>query len=257
MEKKFLKLIFFLAAFLCVPVSSFSATLEVSPSSGTYPVGQKFTVSVIAASDDPWNAVSLELLFPPSMFSVDSLSKDGSLLSFWINEPVISQSTGVLSVEGITPGGIKVPTGTVITATLHGTHAGTSTVFFQSGKILANDGHGTDITEKMTGAKFTITGSAAELDPVRAKDPIPVGVKEPNASLSPADIDADKIISVDRIISRIGFETKFAFFLLLLTIVYLIGEKIFHSRNDRERGSEEANRKIKEIKDIQENEKIR
>ncbi|MFA5831311.1 MAG: cohesin domain-containing protein [Candidatus Paceibacterota bacterium] len=165
MEKKYLKFIFLSLWFVCAPDFSFAATLGVSPASGTYEVGERFTVRAMATSESQFNAVALTLLFPPSIFSLDSISKSGSLLTFWVMEPVISESEGTLSLEGVTPGGINVLTGPIISATLHGTHAGTGSVSFQSGKILANDGLGTDIMNGTTGAHFTIVEPEPEPEP--------------------------------------------------------------------------------------------
>ena len=167
MEKKYLKKLFLLIFFFltCAPFSSFAATLSVSPASGTHEVGERFTVRVIAASADPFNAVSLSLLFPPSLFSLDSVSGTGSLISFWVKEPTISSVAGTVTLEGVTPGGIKQSSGTVVSVTLHGKSVGTDTVSFQSGQILANDGQGTDITGQMTGAKFTIISATPKVSP--------------------------------------------------------------------------------------------
>jgi hypothetical protein len=168
MEKTYLKILAFFF-FACYPFFVSAATLTIIPAGGTYEIGQKFTVRVIASSGVPFNAVSSSLLFSSPVFSVDSVSKAGSLLTFWVKEPVLSQSAGTISFEGVTPGGIKESSGMIATATLHGTRVGEGTVSFQSGQVLANDGEGTDITGSMTGAKFTI---------IEAK-PKPVPVKQP------------------------------------------------------------------------------
>jgi hypothetical protein len=168
MSQKYCKIVFFLLSLFCIigaPFFSWAATLRISPTSGTYEVGQKFTVRAIATSDIPFNAVSLSLLFPPSIFSIDSVSKSGSLLTFWVKEPTISSSAGTVSLEGVTPGGIKESTGTVIAITLHGTHVGSGNISFQSGQILANDGQGTDISGENTGAKFTVIPTKSKIIP--------------------------------------------------------------------------------------------
>lgn len=170
MEKTYLKILAFFF-FVGCPFFVSAATLIVSPASGTYEIGQRFTVRIIASSGAPFNAVSSSLLFSSPIFFVDSVSKAGSLLTFWVKEPVLSQNAGTISFEGVTPGGIKESTGTIVTATLHGTRVGSGTVSFQSGQVLANDGEGTDITGSLTGAKFTII--EAKPKPAATKQPAP------------------------------------------------------------------------------------
>jgi len=156
MEKKYVKIVLAVLVFFFAPISSFGASLAVIPASGTYETGQKFTVRIIATSATPFNAVSLSLLFPPSIFTLDSVTKTNSLLTFWVKEPVISKSSGTITLEGVSPGGIKEVTGTIITATLHGNSVGSGVVSFQSGQILANDGEGTNIIREMIGSKYSI-----------------------------------------------------------------------------------------------------
>ncbi len=316
MQTKLHKIIlFFLLALVCIPVYSYAASLSISPSSGTYEVGQPFTVRAISTSDAPFNAVSLSLLFPPSIFSIDSISKAGSLLTFWVKEPTLSRSAGTLSLEGVTPGGIKELSGTVVSATLHGIKTGTGSVTFQSGQILANDGQGTDLMDSTRGASYTIIAAKPKVTTTPALQitpalPVVPEVPQPAPTLNPPEIalgskygaeaitgtsdypkiqvlvtflsttgakifimgnadedgsftlvvpqslkrgdyavtarvikenglnskDSNSIsISVGSIFSDLGWEVKFAFFLLILVILYLIWRIIQHLRDDWKR----------------------
>ena len=316
MQTKFHKIIlFFLLTLVCVPIYSYAAILSISPSGGTYEVGQPFTVRAISTSDAPFNAVSLSLLFPSSMFYIDSVSKAGSLLTFWVKEPALTRSAGTLSLEGVTPGGIKELSGTIVSATLHGIKTGTGSVTFQSGQILANDGQGTDLMESTKGATYTIIAAKPKVittPTLQVTPALPVipEVPQPAPTLNPPEItlgskygaeaitgtsqypeiqvlvtflsrtgskifimgnadedgsftlvvpqslkrgdyvvtarvinenglnskDSNSIsVSVGSIFSDLGWEIKFAFFLLILVILYLIWRIIQHLRDDWKR----------------------
>jgi hypothetical protein len=241
MEKKYLKLIFFLL-FAFSPLFSLAATLTVSPASGTYEVGQKFTVRVVATSAAPFNAVSLSLLFPSAIFSLDSVSKAGSLLTFWVKEPAISRSAGTISLEGVTPGGIKENTGTIVVATLHGTKVGTENVSFQSGQVLANDGKGTDITGAMIGAKFTIVEEkpkpATAPSPATTPIAVPVTVSEPEVPQPIPTLNAPEIMLGSKYGEQAIIGTsEYPKIQTLVTFLSLEGVKIFITGSTDEDGA--------------------
>jgi hypothetical protein len=79
-----------------------AAYLSVSPASGSYSVGDSFSVSVlVSSSDQAVNAVSGSLIFPADKLQVVSISKTGSVVNFWVQEPAYSNSAGTLDFEGV------------------------------------------------------------------------------------------------------------------------------------------------------------
>jgi len=72
-------IIFFLCVFSisALPVIVDAAALSVSPSSGSFEVGNRVAVKVIATSNVPFNAVSGILTIPSSNFALESVSKSG------------------------------------------------------------------------------------------------------------------------------------------------------------------------------------
>ncbi len=153
---KIFKLIFVFILFGFLPFFAHAATLSVSPASGSFNVGDKITVRVMVSSDVPVNAVSAVLSIPTSIFTIESVSKSGSILNFWVTEPSFSKGAGILSFEGVKLNGFPGGTGAVVTATLRAVAPGTGTILFNSGQVLANDGQGTDVTSGMTKATFSI-----------------------------------------------------------------------------------------------------
>lgn len=142
--------------FAIFPSSIFAANLLVSPSTGSYAVGDRVAVKVVVSSDKPFNAVSGVLSYP-DIFDVDSVSKIGSVLDFWVTEPIISRSGKTIKFEGVALGGFNGASGNILVINLRAVKAGSGTFSFQSGQILANDGEGTDITGYLNTATFNIS----------------------------------------------------------------------------------------------------
>lgn len=168
--KKFNKLFLFaslLLVFLFAQVSE-AATLYPSPSSGSYSVGQSFSVSVyVSSSDQAMNAASGTVSFPADKLEVTSLSKSGSVINLWVQEPSYSNSAGTISFEGIVLNpGYTGAAGRVITINFRTKASGTALITFSNGSVLANDGQGTSILSGLGSGSYAIdipvTGPAAD-----------------------------------------------------------------------------------------------
>lgn len=149
--------------FLFGSSSALAASLFFSPSSGTYKVGETFTLRVVVSSpDQAENAVSGVLAFPSDKLDAVSISKSGSIVSLWVQEPSLGAGRG--SFEGITFNpGYKGSSGRVLSVTFKAKAAGTAVVRLSSGAILANDGQGTNILSGLGISTITITdGTAAK-----------------------------------------------------------------------------------------------
>jgi hypothetical protein len=147
-----------------------AATLYLSPSSGSYPVGGTFTVNVMVSSaSEAANGYSGTVSYPSDLLELTSLGKGGSVVSLWVQEP--SYSSGMANFEGVTFNpGYKGGAGKIISLTFKAKARGTATVRFNSGSILANDGQGTNILTGLGSAKFTI-GEGAEPEPTPTPTP--------------------------------------------------------------------------------------
>lgn len=161
MEKK----IFLVFAFLLglLPSSLFAATLSLSPGVGEYQVGQTFTAQVVVSSSDKLvNAVSGTLEFPSDKLSVQRVTKDGSILSLWVQEPTYSNSAGSVTFEGVILGnGYQGGSGRIITITFKVNAPGQADLRFANGSILANDGEGTNILEGFNQGRYTLNAKSA------------------------------------------------------------------------------------------------
>ncbi len=139
------------------PFLASAASLYLSPSSGSYSVGDTFSVGVYVSSKvEAINAISADISYSKDKLEVVSISKTGSVLNLWTQEPTFSNSSGSISLEGIifNPGYIG-NNAKVVQINFKVKDAGTSLVSFSDGAVLANDGQGTNVLDGMSNANFS------------------------------------------------------------------------------------------------------
>jgi hypothetical protein len=141
-----------------LPVAAKAATLYFSPASGSYAVGKTIAATIyVSSADQAANAASGTVAFPADKLEVTSLSKTGSILSLWVQEPVFSNSAGTIDFEGIAFNpGFTGTGGKLITVNFRVKAAGTAALNFSSGSVLANDGQGTNILTGLGKAQFNL-----------------------------------------------------------------------------------------------------
>jgi hypothetical protein len=153
--------IILLGLFLFFTVNAFAADLSLSPSTGSYSVGQTFTVTLKAVPNtDSINAVEATVKFDPKVLSVVSVGKTGSAFSLWTTEPTFSNTAGTIQFGGGSPAPFKV-TSSILTITFRTVAEGTGAVSFSGASVLAADGKGTDVFKTGSTASFSVTAAAA------------------------------------------------------------------------------------------------
>ncbi len=171
--KKILNLKVVTITLLVLATTSFTsaANLVVSPSGGTYSVGKSFSVDVLVSNNkDNINAVSGELSFPTELLQVTSISKSGSLIGMWAEEPAFSNSDGKATFEGVSLNpGFSGTSGKVVTITFRVKAEGRASVVFKSGSVLANDGNATNVLGTLGSANFTLEESSPVVEPTTPK----------------------------------------------------------------------------------------
>jgi len=147
-----------LASFLIAEKSD-AANLYLSPSSGSYTVGQTFPVTVFVGSGgQAMNAASGVVSFSASNLEVISISKASTIISLWVQEPTFSNTSGTVNFEGIVLNpGYNGPSGRMLTITFRAKAAGSASIRLSSGSILANDGEGTNILRSLGSATYQIS----------------------------------------------------------------------------------------------------
>ena len=174
----FIKTLSFLAALclllLSVPFSyTHAADLSLTPSTGSYAVGQTFTVTVKAVPNgDNVNAVEASLKFDPKLLSVVSVGKTGSAFTLWTTEPTFSNAAGTVTFGGGSPTPFT-STSNIITVTFRTVAQGSAAVSFGTASVLAADGRGTDVFKNGSTATYSVTGAAAPA-PTPTPSPTPV-----------------------------------------------------------------------------------
>jgi len=147
--------------FSILPIVAQAATLYFSPSAGSYNVGSNLSVSInVSSADQAMNAASGVISFPQDKLEVVSLSKTGSIFTFWVQEPSFSNSVGTVTLEGIVLNpGFTGAVGKILTVNFRVKAAGTALLNFSSGSVLANDGKGTNILASLGSAQFSLGGA--------------------------------------------------------------------------------------------------
>ena len=131
----FAGLLIALGVFCLWPNNVSAAALFLNPTKGSYNVGDKIVVKVLASGNTSMNAVSGTLSVPPNQLVVDSISKAGSILNFWATEPSYSRSTGLVKFEGVSLSGFTGNSSPVLTITMHAIKEGRRKV------VTVNGGH--------------------------------------------------------------------------------------------------------------------
>ncbi len=159
MQRKF-KIIFTFS--IALIVGSFSranaADIFVTPSLGNYSKGQSFSVSIYVSSpDSAINAVSGILSFPSDTLEVTSISKTGTIMSLWVQEPTFSNQAGTVNFEGVILNpGFTGPSAKILTVNFRAKGYGLADTTFSSASILANDGTGTNVLKAISGGHYNI-----------------------------------------------------------------------------------------------------
>jgi hypothetical protein len=150
-------LVFLFSFCLVMSALAGSASLYLSPSSGTHNVGSTFSVvAKVNSGGVSINAAEGTIKFNPAQVNVVKISKSGSIFTLWTQEPTFSNSKGNIVFGGGSPKAFKGTSGTIITITFRAKTTGSASVNFSSGMVLAADGKGTNILGNMNGGTYTL-----------------------------------------------------------------------------------------------------
>jgi hypothetical protein len=136
--------------------SVLAADLYILPSSKDLNVGDNLNVAVYVDSiDQAMNAVSFRISYPEDLLKFVSLSKAGTIINLWVQEP--KGGNGEVSAEGIVLNpGFAGTRGKILNITFKALNSGKADISFVSGAVLANDGFGTNILKNMKGGSYNI-----------------------------------------------------------------------------------------------------
>jgi membrane protein YdbS with pleckstrin-like domain len=126
------------------------------PSSGSFVVGSTFDVPIwVNSEDQPINAISIDIKFPPDKLQLVSPSTGRSIITLWTAPPSFNNQSGTVSFQGVIPNGITTSRGLITTLTFRVKTPGKAYVQFESSaKVLKHDGLGTDVLNGTNGAVY-------------------------------------------------------------------------------------------------------
>lgn len=160
----------FIALAFLLPATASAASLYVTPSSGSYGIGDTISATIyVESTGQSLNALSGTLSVPSDAFDIVGVSIAGSIVNFWVTEP--SNRGSSVAFEGVVLNpGYSGSAGKIASVTLRAKRAGSAALTYTSASILANDGKGTSILSGTRGATYTIREGAAPAPVVEEED---------------------------------------------------------------------------------------
>jgi hypothetical protein len=234
-----LSVLVFAVMFSASPSVAHAASFSISPTDGGFEVGEIIPIKILVNSGgESFNAVSGMVQFSSSVFAIESVSKANSVLNFWVTEPSISKSSGTVRFEGVALGGSRVSTGTIVTINVKAIKSGDGQISFTSGQILANDGQGTDITDRLSSYNISVSAPAVKttttkkVPDVAPKKEVPVEEVAPEVEDTSAQsiiiLKAPNIFSGDKYgVQAISGTSDYPRSKVLVTFLSEDGVKIF------------------------------
>lgn len=167
--KIFISMFLLLCSFGLGAHSALAASLRFSATE-SYAIGSVLPVKVLVSTEasNPLNAVSASISYPVDKLQLQSVSKTSSIISYWVEEPIFSNSNGTVSFEGLVlnPGWSGV-SGQVVTLNFKVIASGTAVLNFSKASVLANDGQGTNILNSASPASINLSvGAPVQENPV-------------------------------------------------------------------------------------------
>lgn len=143
-----------------LPKAKAAASIYVAPPSGTFTLGNTFTVSIyVNTGGQSINALETNLTFPPDKLQVVSPTAGKSFIQVWVAQPSYSNLDGTIKFQGTIPTpGINTEAGLISTVTFRVKSIGTAALkILDSSRVLLNDGLGTDVLGQTTDGIYYLT----------------------------------------------------------------------------------------------------
>ena len=127
-------------------------------------LNQNFEVVVGVNTQNPVNAVDAVIKFPMDSLEAVNISKENSILTFWVQEPSFSNTSGTIEFSGVLTGDKGFSgTGEILTITFKPKMIGEAEIDFADAQILAADGEGTNITGNKNGVVYSVIDNKPEV----------------------------------------------------------------------------------------------
>jgi Cohesin domain len=187
------KLFWALGFALCFLTAGFSAnnaqaaSLYLSPSSGSYGLGETFQISMyVSSADQAMNAAEASVSFPNNILEVISVSTKNSIFSLMVESPSFSNANGSAGFSGIVLNpGYTGKSGKLVTLNFKAKALGKATVSIGSANVLANDGAGTSILTSRGSGTYTIIEIKKPVVPEPVKPVVTTPKPTPTVTTTP------------------------------------------------------------------------
>lgn len=141
-----------------------AAVLLLKPQTEKAYVGQILSATlVLDTPDKSVNMVEVKISFPNDKIEVTSVSKTGSLVTLWVEEPIYSNANGTIILSGGLPApGFQGSGGNILTVNFKTKDSGEAVINIDKAAVLANDGAGTDVLVKTQPTKLILSKAPIE-----------------------------------------------------------------------------------------------
>lgn len=137
------------------PVTS-ASTIDVTPKVGTYAVGDDVVLRVVVTSADcPLIGVEASIEYDPKAVTVASVSREGSLLTSWTQEPSINEEIGEILFGGTLATSTPLTDGLMLTIHARPLRVGEMRMSFKNESAI-HEGSGGNILTGFTSGKYRI-----------------------------------------------------------------------------------------------------
>lgn len=167
---------------------------------------QTFTVNVNINTKGVYiNNAEGVVSFPKDLLSAESVSVNGSIFSMWVEQPKLSNITGLVSFNGGIPTpGFNGAKGKVVSILFKAKKTGIAKISFSSANVYANDGMGTDITSNKNGVSIEIV-SVKKVE--KKEEKIVINKKTKTDTISPVDLEVIPSVTSEDLVS-LGISSK-------------------------------------------------
>lgn len=227
-QKKYTIIAFFVFAFSLVYSFASASSVDLTTSSLNYKVGDTIQIRVQIKSDVSINAVSSKIYYSKDNISLSSISKSGSIISLWAQEPKFSNALGSAELEGVVLSGYTGNGGNIATLIFRANKEGQAEVKLSDVSILANDGNGTDV---FSGSLSTVYLNIEKVAEVAIAENIPVKekakvIEKMKDSAINIEESKDKIVDVAQVavekVEEVEVSNNLPKYSFLVTIIILL-----------------------------------
>lgn len=146
----------FIATILTFSFSVNASVLSLRTTSNKLIVNQVFRIDLLVNTEDKnINAIESYLKFDSDMLELQKIYSGNSSVSIWIKQP--RSQGGEIFFSGITPGGLVVSNGKIVSALFVAKKTGITTIEINKAKVLLNDDNATEDVLKINNILLEIT----------------------------------------------------------------------------------------------------